>query len=80
MRDEVPRGQEQMAEEMEAQPPSFGDAEAAQDTTAPPFPLLLRAQRAGMGAAVSEGDRKQHAGPAAFSCFAPEQMELTQIF
>lgn len=69
-----------MAGEKEAQPPSVRDAETAQGTTAPLFPLLLQTPRAGAGGTVSEGDRKQRTGPAAFSCFVPEQMELTQIF
>lgn len=63
----------------EAWPPSFRDAETGQETTPPLFPPLLRTQRAGRGAAVSESDRK-HIGIAAFSCFGPEQMKLTQIF
>lgn len=69
-----------MAGGREAQPPSFRDAETARETPAPLFPPLLGAERAGTGTAVSEGDRKQPAGPAAFSSFVPEQMELTQIF
>lgn len=69
-----------MAGEREAQPPSFRDPGTAQESSSPLFHWLLRAQGAGTGATVSEGDRKQHAGPAAFSCFVPKQMELTQIF
>lgn len=69
-----------MAGEREAQPPSVRDAETAQGTIGPLFPALLQTQGAGTGGTESEGDRKQHTGPAAFSCFVPEQMELTQIF
>lgn len=69
-----------MAGERGAQPPSLRGAETAQETIAPLFPPLLRTQRAGTGATVTEGDRKQHTGPTAFSRFLLEEMELTQIF
>lgn len=42
-------GQEQMAGEREAQHPTFRDAEAARDMTAPLVPPPLRTWRAGAG-------------------------------